>query len=142
MNITKIPKSILEKIDFIAQTQNISAQEYVRNLLITTAPGDYNKAVNFVNDQKQATLARLEANAIEAGGKSRRAIAAEVLAEIGDSGTCVGGMKLYFRKVLIAEGIAQGSLTNYEYFERVTDNFIKFAGASKADFTTDEGWID
>src|ERR1700681_1702239 len=42
-----------------------------------------------------------------------------ILAQYGDIGTCVLGMRLIYKSVPIAEGIVQGNTTNYHFFDEV-----------------------
>lgn len=66
----------------------------------------------------------------------------KILQEHGDSGTCVGGMKLRYNGIVIAEQIAQGSMTNEYWYAEIKRRMIKELEASANNFEIEDGWMD
>jgi len=69
-------------------------------------------------------------------------IAKEVISEMGDQGTCCIGMRLRQNGRTITEGIVQGNMTNYAYFDRVKAHLIENEGAKESDFSIEHGYMD
>ena len=68
-------------------------------------------------------------------------IADDVLYENGDKGSCVMGMKITFKGMTIAHQIAQGSLTNELFFNKVIEYFVEL-GYDCDDFRINYGRMD
>jgi len=79
---------------------------------------------------------------ISANGQRMITNIAESIIDVhGDKGSCVMGMKLKFKGMVIAGQIAQGSLTNEYFFDAVIDGFEE-RGYNRYDFTIDYGRMD
>lgn len=66
----------------------------------------------------------------------------KILREVGDKGTCVMGMALRYNGATIATQIAQGSITNENYFHEVKMRLITELNYDESRFSIEWGRMD
>lgn len=83
-----------------------------------------------------------DGNMIETEQEIRDRIEKYARKNIKDAGTCVLGMKLRYIGRTIAEQMWQGSSSNYEYFQLVKSELIKYLGYENENFQLEHGVMD